>query len=77
MIRSGKKTIQWVQGIRVFVAFLMEGVVNVIPGWFSIMDGFLHVTSGFLALIAAIAVLKEMKFKNQMLWLANIVGLDR
>ena len=72
-----QEDIQWVQGIRVFVAagFLMEGVVNVIPGWFSIMDGFMHVTSGFLALIAAIALLKELKNRKQMLWLANIVGL--
>ena len=72
-----QEDIQWVQGIRVFVAagFLMEGVVKVIPGWFSIMDGFLHVTSGFLALIAAIAILKNLEYSNRMLWLANIVGL--
>lgn len=69
--------IQMVQGLRVFVAsgFLMEGVLNVIPGWFSIMDGFLHVTSGFLALIAAIAVVKNQTNKNYFLWLANIVGI--
>lgn len=69
--------IQIVQGLRVFVAsgFLMEGVLNVIPTWFSIMDGFLHVTSGFLALIAAIAVVKNQSNKNQLLWLANIIGI--
>lgn len=69
--------IQMVQGLRVFVAsgFLVEGVLNVIPAWFSIMDGFLHVTSGFLALIAAIAVVKNQTNKNQLLWLANIVGI--
>lgn len=69
--------IQIVQGLRVFVAsgFLMEGVLNVIPGWFSIMDGFLHVTSGFFALIAGIAVVKNQTNKNQLLWLANIVGI--
>jgi len=72
-----QEDIQWVQGLRVFVAsgFLMEGVLNVIPGWFSIMDGFLHVTSGFLALIAAIAVLKNSSSKKSLLWLANIVGV--
>jgi hypothetical protein len=72
-----QEDIQWVQGIRVFVAsgFLMEGVVNFIPGWFSIMDGYLHVTSGFLALTAAIAILKKQQNKNTMLWLANLVGL--
>ncbi len=75
--RLSQEHIQVVQGLRVFVAtgFLMEGVLGVIPGWFSIMDGFLHVTSGFLALVAAIAVLKGMNYKNQLLWIANIVGL--
>lgn len=72
-----QENIQIVQGLRVFVAsgFLMEGVLNVIPAWFSIMDGFLHVTSGFLALIASIAVVKNQSSKNQLLWLANIVGV--
>lgn len=69
--------IQWVQGLRVFVSsgFFMEGVLNVIPGWFSIMDGFLHVSSGFLALIAAIAVLKNSASQKTLLWVANIVGV--
>jgi hypothetical protein len=69
--------IQIVQGLRVFVAsgFLMEGVLNVIPAWFSIMDGFLHVSSGFLALVAAIAVVKNQSSKNALLWLANIAGV--
>lgn len=72
-----QEDIQWIQGLRVFVAsgFLMEGVLNVIPAWFSIMDGFLHVSSGFLALIAAIAVLKNSPFQKLLLWLANIVGI--
>ena len=50
-----QENIQIVQGLRVFVAcgFLMEGVLNVIPAWFSIMDGFFHVATGFLSLIAA------------------------
>ena len=72
-----QEDIQWVQGLRVFVAagFLMEGAVGVIPAWFSIMDGYLHVTSGFFALIAAIAVLKNSPIKNTLLWLANLIGL--
>lgn len=69
--------IQLAQGFRVFVGggFLMEGVLEVIPGWFSIMDGYLHIASGFLALVAAIAFLKKQAFKDKLLWLANIVGL--
>jgi hypothetical protein len=69
--------IQIVQGLRVFVAcgFLMEGVLNVIPRGFSIMDGFLHVTTGFFSLIAAFAVAKNNSSQNKFLWLANIVGL--
>ncbi|NOU39040.1 MAG: hypothetical protein HOO89_10025 [Ferruginibacter sp.] len=72
-----QENIQIVQGLRVFVAsgFLMEGVLQVIPAWFSIMDGFLHVSSGFLALLASIAVVKNKSSKNQLLWLANIVGV--
>ncbi len=72
-----QENIQLVQGLRVFVAcgFLMEGVLNVIPGWFSIMDGFLHVFSGFLALLAAIAVVKNERSQNMFLWLANMVGV--
>ena len=72
-----QEDIQWVQGMRVFVAtgFLMEGVVGVIPGWFSIMDGYLHVTSGFLALISAIAVLKNTQSARGLLWAANLIGL--
>ena len=69
--------LQAVQGIRVFIGggFLMEGVLDVIPGWFSIMDGFLHISSGFLALLAAIAFLEKWKGHRNLLWLANIVGL--
>lgn len=69
--------IQIAQGLRVFVAcgFLMEGVLHVIPSWFSIMDGFFHVTTGFLSLAAAFAVAKNDKSKNKLLWAANIIGL--
>jgi len=54
----------------------MEGVLEVIPGWFSIMDGFMHVSSGFLALISAVAILKNTKYQSALLWSANIVGLS-
>lgn len=69
--------IQLAQGLRVFIGggFLMEGVVNVIPGWFSIMDGFMHISSGFFALIAAVAYVKQHRIRNKLLWLANIVGI--
>ena len=69
--------LQTVQGLRVFVGggFLMEGVVGVIPGWFSILDGYFHVTSGFLALVAAIAFVKKLPSARPLLWSTNIVGL--
>ena len=69
--------LQIAQGFRVFVGggFLMEGVLGVIPGWFSILDGFFHISSGFLALVAAIAFLNKWKGNRSLLWLANIVGL--
>lgn len=69
--------LQLAQGVRVFIGggFLMEGVLEVIPAWFSIMDGFFHIASGFLALLAAIAFLQQWNNNRQLLWLANIVGL--
>ena len=69
--------IQLVQGLRVFIGagFLMEGALGVIPVWFSIMDAFFHITSGFLALVAAIAFLKNYPMKTPLLWSANIIGL--
>jgi len=70
-------SIQIIHGLRVFVGggFLMEATLGVIPAWFGIMDGFLHITSGFLALIAAIAFIKKLSSSRPLLWLANIVGI--
>ena len=75
--RLSQEHLQIAQGLRVFVGggFLMEGVVNVIPEWFSIMDGFFHITSGFLALVAAIAFIKKHSSASSLLWSANIIGL--
>ncbi len=69
--------LQVVQGLRVFIGggFLMEGVLEVIPDWFSIMDGFFHIASGFLALLSAIAFLQKWSGSRNLLWLANTVGL--
>lgn len=69
--------IQIFHGVRVFVGagFLMEAVFVVIPSWFGIMDGFLHVTSGFLALVAAIFYVQSHHLGKRLLWLANIVGI--
>jgi hypothetical protein len=68
--------IQLVQGLRVFIGagFLMEGVLQVIPGWFSILDGFFHITSGFLALAGTIAFQRSSD-NTLLLWVANGVGL--
>ena len=68
--------LQLVQGLRVFIGggFLMEGVVDVIPQAFSIMDGFFHISSGFLALTGAIALLIRYRRAKLILWIANIVG---
>lgn len=69
--------LQIAQGLRVFVGggFMMEGVLNVIPGWFSIMDGFFHIASGFLALVAALAFVKKQSSATTLLWTANIIGI--
>ena len=69
--------LQIAQGFRGFVGggFLMEGVLKIIPDWFSILDGFFHISSGFLALLAAIAFLNSWKGNRALLWLANLVGI--
>lgn len=68
--------IQIVQGLRVFVGagFLMEGTIQLLPPWFAIMDGFLHVTSGFAALIAALTHVKNHKQKWEIHFVANMIG---
>lgn len=75
--RIRQEDLQRIQGLRVFVAagFLMEGVVGVIPGWFAILDGYLHVSSGFLAFMAALAVANQRPDQTTWLWVANLVGL--
>ncbi len=77
MDNLSQEHLQIVQGLRVFVGggFLMEGVLNVIPGWFSILDGFLHIASGFLALLSAIGFSNNWKESRPLLWLANMVGI--
>jgi len=77
MRNLSQEYLQIAQGFRVFVGggFLMEGVVEVIPGWFSILDGYFHIASGFLALVAAITFLNKWTEAKPLLWLANIVGL--
>ena len=75
--RLSQEHLQIAQGFRVFIGagFLMEGVLEVIPGWFSILDGYFHISSGFLALLAAIALLNQWSGHRRLLWLANIVGI--
>jgi len=75
--RLSQEQLQIFQGLRVFVGagFLMEGVVGVIPGWFSILDGYFHIASGFLALVAAIAYIQQWSSSRVLLWTANLVGL--
>lgn len=64
-------------GVRVFVAagFFTEACLQIIPQGFGLMDGFMHATSGFLALSAAIAYLKNFPTAKMSIWLANIVGI--
>lgn len=73
---SQENILQW-QGLRVFVAagFFTEGALGIIPTDFGILDGFMHVTSGFLALVAAITYIKAYSSRVFLLWLSNIVGL--
>lgn len=65
-----------VHGFRVFVAagFFTEGALGVIPVKFGIMDGFMHMTSGFLALFTVILLLINKK-AIMWVWVTNVAGL--
>ena len=68
--------IQLTQGWRVFVAagFMVEGSWQVIPANFGILDGYLHITSAFLALTAAVLLSQKAPKAKSVLWSANIIG---
>lgn len=64
------------QGIRVFfgAGFLMHAAQSHIPLTFGVIDGFTHITAGFLGLVAAFTVSKNLYGKSRVLF-ANIFGL--
>jgi len=72
-----QENLQMTQGLRVFVSagFFTEAALGIIPLEFGIMDGFMHATSAFTALIAATLYVKKSAFKNKALWIANIIGV--
>ncbi len=64
------------QGIRVFfgAGFLMQAAQSHIPLTFGVIDGFTHITAGFLGLIAAFTASKKL-YGNSRILFANIFGL--
>ncbi|MEZ4445112.1 MAG: hypothetical protein R3B72_38925 [Polyangiaceae bacterium] len=64
------------QGIRVFfgAGFLMQAATGDLPTTFGILDGFTHITAGFLGLLAASMVAVQ-PAKRGAAWLANLFGL--
>ncbi|MEO1064453.1 MAG: hypothetical protein AAFZ07_23785 [Actinomycetota bacterium] len=64
------------QGIRVFfgATFLLWAGEGLLPRTFGVIDGFTHVTAGFLGLIAAWAVARD-RNATRMPWIANLFGL--
>lgn len=64
------------QGIRVFfgAGFLMQAAQGQIPLMFGIIDGWTHITAGFLGLAAAFTVSKNL-YGNSRILFANIFGL--
>jgi hypothetical protein len=64
------------QGIRVFfgAGFLMFAATGALPKTFGIIDGFTHVSAGFLGLIAAFAVATGANGRARA-WFANLFGL--
>lgn len=64
------------QGIRVFfgAGFLMQAAQGHIPLVFGVIDGWTHITAGFLGLAAAFTVSKKL-YGNSRILFANLFGL--
>lgn len=64
------------QGIRVFfgATFLMQASLGNMPLIFGIVDGWMHITAGFLGLIAAFSMLNSLDAVRRA-WFANLFGL--
>lgn len=64
------------QGIRVFFGaiFLTQASVGVLPPEFGIVDGWTHISAGFLGLVAAFTLLKG-EHGLRRAWFANLFGL--
>jgi len=64
------------QGIRVFfgAGFLLQAAIGLLPQTFGIIDGFTHVTAGFLGLIAAVVATRAPNDQRTVLF-ANAFGL--
>ncbi len=63
------------QGIRVFfgATFLLWAGESILPQTFGVIDGYTHVTAGFLGLLAAWGA--DRSSGTALLWLANAFGL--
>lgn len=64
------------QGVRVFfgAGFLLQAAIGLLPETFGIIDGFSHVTAGFLGLIAAVIAARDPN-ATRMVLCANAFGL--
>lgn len=64
------------QGIRVFfgASFLTQASLGVLPPEFGIIDGWTHISAGFLGLVAAFTLLKG-EHGLRRAWFANLFGL--
>ena len=64
------------QGIRVFfgAGFLLQAAIGLLPQTFGIIDGFTHVTAGFLGLVAAVVATRNPSDQRTVLF-ANAFGL--
>ena len=70
------QTLLLAQGIRIYfgAGFLLQAGIGLLPFGFGIIDGFTHVSAGFLALIAAVLLGHSAK-KPSLVVLANTFGL--
>jgi hypothetical protein len=64
------------QGVRIFfgAGFLMQAAQGQLPQTFGIIDGWTHITAGFLGLATAFTVSKQLYGKSRIIF-ANLFGL--
>lgn len=76
LLNLSQEQLLLLQGIRVFfgASFLTQASTGVLPAEFGIVDGWTHISAGFLGLVSAFTLVKGANGLRRA-WFANIFGL--